>query len=632
MVNRGRDLGTFDLYLDYSSNKVGLILNRDEGGNLRWWPGTAPLSAPQRHTGTFSYEQGLNDIDTPVPFEVFNSAGIIDGGDGPFTGYHFSQGVDASYRTRLYVSPLQNAHLENDQSAIAAAPSKFYRSSLGVFMLAGAYIYEFDTGNDEWIERDDASGDGASYIDIIEMDGTLVATRGAGQDYKYSTNGTSWAAFTDSATGDNPEYLAVRGVASSQAIMWQVASNGLLLNSNDPKNGGSAWGGGDAVGHTSETVNGMVEANDDMYIFTTGGFYRYTGSAQEDVWLGGRHMYRSDNGKQPFVWVDGRIYVIYGDGILQYSPNGDNLNGVELDFVFPPKFMEGNEEVNGTVTAIAGDSFWLYVALKNAAGRTYIMRGNPYGNGGIGEWHTWAYLGANDCNALMVAGPGDVHDNNPTLLFGVATAGSSFILTRPNLRPEDDSNYRFDTATGKIVVSYTDVGARAFAKFLNAGRVVVENSTAGRPVVLKYEIDESGSEVTIVTATSNGESNANISTDVQFQRIRPIFTLDTNDNTSAPVCLGGIFNTTPNPPRKRIWDFEVVVGDNLQASTGQRTRLSGKDLESFLFGALEQRATLYDRRGRSFTVRVLDIRGVGAEPSQVNDTEAVRMLLGEIGT
>ena len=627
-------IGVYDIFLSFNSNKVGFVLGKDQEGNKRYWPGLAPVLAQQINTGSFSYEQLPSEIDVPVPMEHWDSAGVVDSEFGHtganYNGYHYSQNIDASSGTRLYLSPERQAALENDQTAIAAAPTKFADTSLGFFMLAGAYIYEFDQGAGEWIERDDASVAAVDYKDIIEMDAVLYATRGSGADYKYSTDGITWTAFTDS--DDNFDYFTVRGISSGNAVLWGVKSDGLLKNTTDGQNSGVAWSAADAVGHTSETVRGVTEANDDIYVFKNEGIYRYTGTATEDVWLGGKQMQRTNNGSGPYVWYDNKVYVPYGDRLLQFDPT--DSAGATLAFVFPVDNLHSeSSELNGEITSVTGDGRWLYVAVKNAAGNTYIMRGNPYRNQGQGEWHTWVYLGANDCNALLVAGPGTIHTSNPSIMAGYATAASFYILVRAGLRPEDDGNYRFDTtSSAKLVGSWKSVGAQAFPKFLNAGRVVAESATAGRPVVLKYEVDSNlGVETVLVTATTVGSTVANVSTDVSFNRIREIVTLLTADNTVSPTGIGFVFNTTPNPPRKRVWSFEVVVGDELEGNGGVRSRYSGKDLEAFLFNSVNERVTLYDRRNRTFTVRVLDIRTVRATPTESGDTEAVSMQVAQIG-
>ena len=634
-----RDLGGYDLFLEFDSTKVGLLLQEGEDGKKAWWPGVAPLLTQQINTGSFSYQQIPSEVEVPVPFEswrlgiphVFNdhaAAGIGTLANLEFPGYYYSHGIDASNVGCLLLSPLGNNIPESDDTAIAGAPARFIDSTLGFFVLAGQYIYEVDTGTLKWTEVDDASSDGENYIDIVEMNGVLYATRGDGADYKFSTDGTTWQAFTDS--DNNFKFFTVRGQNTGNSILWGIKENGNVRNTTNGQNGGAAWSGADTVGHTSETVNGLVTANDDLYIFKKEGIYRYTGSSAEDVWTGAKQMLHSQNGVNPFVWVDGLCYAPYGNGLLQYAPIGDTLSGVDLQFIFPE---HPSEEINGDITAIGGDSHWLYVAVKNAAGNTYILKGNPYRNGGHGEWHTFLYLGANDCNALIVASATSVHSANPTLIIGYGTGAYYYILPRQNLRPDQDSNCTFDTgASNKLVGTWHEVGAEAYKKWLNNGQVIGDNVTAGRPIGLKYEIDNSGSEVAILSATSDGDTLTAVTGDIQFNKIRPIITMETNDSGQTPCAEGIIFNTTPNPPRKRMWSFEVVVGDDLELRGGGRSRLSGRDLEQFLFNALEKRCTLYDRRGRTFTVRVVDVRGVGINETDAADISGTQVRAAEIST
>ena len=615
----------YDLWLEHTSLKIGLVLARDEDGATRFWPQLAPAFAPQIDTGEFSYRRRPSEIDLPIPFEHWRVAGIVDEvtpdeQDEPLQGiptYYYSRGIDASNQRRLYLSPALQAVLENDATAIAAAPVQFADTSLGFFMLAGAYIYELDQLNGQWVQRDNASADGQSYTHLVEMDATLYAARGSSVDYKYSTDGITWTAFTDS--DNNPSYWAVRPASDgSESQLFMFKADLTTKQSSNGANSGDAWSAADEVGHTSETLRGTIVSNDDMYVFKEEGFTRYDGSTIEEAWGGGVKMRRDTNGKQPFVWLDGVVYVPYGDRLLAYEPTGDG-SVVNMRFIFPLPSMAGAVETNGTITAIAGDERWLYLAVKNAAGNTYVWKGNPYTT----EWHTWTYLGANDCNAMLVAGPGTVHDDNPALVIGYGTAASYYILTRPGMRPEDDSNYRFDTGGGTLYHSWTAGGAAAFPKLLAAGRLVVENASAAKACVLKYEIDADGTETTLVTATSGGEASEDITTEVAFNRIRAIVTMASSDNTDSPVIIGAVLNTIPNPPRKRAWIFDVVVGDQVRGANGGQSRYSGRQLESHLFASVEKYCTLYDNRGRSFKIRVSDVQAIIGDPG--DESQAYRV-------
>lgn len=600
-----RDLGSYDCFLEYGGRKVGLILARDQSANVQFNPSLAPSLQPQYRTDAYGYEQTPSEIDIPFAFQDFSlGAGFEDDpNESPSTaprGYSYSQGVDASERARLYLSPLRN-----DLSAgVNVALTKIVYTTLGYFAIGGAVIYEWSGGN--WTSRD--SGGGTNYTDIVEMDAVLYAGRGSAADYKYSTDGTTWTAFTDS--DDNFSYFATRNTSSGEAVLWGVKSNGTMKSTTNGQNAGVAWSSAVAVGHTSETVNGMLNLNDDLYVFKREGIYRYTGTATEDVWLGGITMVSSYNGTKPYLWGDGKVYVSYGDRLHSFDP----LENV-ISPVFPSLHMLGNPQLNGNITAVSGDARWLYVGVQNAAGNTYIIKGNPYANDGLGEWHTFVYLGANACTALNVA-PASASDTpsttNPTLNTSYGTAAAYFILTRPNRRPDDDSAYRFDTgATNKLVTSFTGFGALGFSKWLNSGRIVGGNLSSTETIELLYEIDGSGSGVSILTATTSGISNENITTEVSFLRARAHIEMVTGANTESPVGHAVVLHATPNPPRKRLWTFVVKVADDLNLRGGGRSRYSGRDLEAFLFGAVRQRCRLYDRRGTSFIVRVLDVKSVG---------------------
>ena len=611
-----RDLGAYDAFLEYGGRKVGLLLARDGDKNVQFSPALAPSLQPQYRTDSYGYEQTPSEIDIPYAFQDFSlGAGFEDDpNDSPSTaprGYSYSQGVDASERSRLYLSPLRNAL----SAGVDQALTQFLLSNtLGYFCIGGDEIYEFAAGN--WTSRD--SGGGTNYTHIAEMDGVLYAARGSSADYKYSTDGTTWTAFTDS--DDNFKYFATRNTSSGEAVLWGVKADGTMKSTTNGRNGGVAWSAAVAVGHTSETVNGMLNVNDDLYVFKNTGIYRYTGAATEDVWLGGLTMNSVYNGTNPYLWGDGKVYVPYGDREHAFDPNDNTITPV-----FPSLHMNGNPQVNGYQTARTGDGRWLYIAQKNAAGNTYIIKGNPYANDGLGEWHTYIYLGANNCTALHVA-PGAASDvpstTNPTLNIAYGTGASYYILARPNHRPEDDGAYRYDTgSTNKLVCSYTGFGALGFTKWLNSGRIVGGNLSSTEKIELLYEVDGSGSAVSILEATASGVSNENITTEVSFLRARAHVEMVTGSNTETPVGHAVVLHATPNPPRKRIWTFVVKVADDLEIRGGGRSRYSGRDLEAFLFGAVRQRCRLYDRRGTSFIVRVLDVKSVG-----VGDTDYATLM------
>ena len=594
----------YDFYLTIDSVKYGFML-AEQDGVKQLNDGLAPFISPQFATGSYSIE------DTPPEIEVSSVAerlsdgcgydlGAVGGGSAT-TRYNYSRGLDLSHEDRIFLSPLQQPALESDATAIAAAPVRFLHSSLGFFMLAGAYIYKFDLTTGTWVQKDDATGtfSGVAYKDIVELDGVLYASRGSTADYKYSTDGNTWTAFTDA--DENADYFTIRGNSSDVASVWKVLTN-LIKGTVNGANSGTAWSGADEVGHTAETVTGMITVNNDIWVFKKEGVYIYDGTNTQDFWKTKYHV--STNGRNPFQFANGKLYAPYGRRLLEIDPLAQDTT---ITPVFPLSDMD-SLEIKGDITAIGGDDYFMYLAVKNTAGNTYIIKGRPGGS-----WHTFLYLGANDCNALYVTPGGVTHATNPCLVIGYGTAAPFYILARENVYPGDDPLYEFSTTEGVAYGSYINYGAKNYSKFLNRGAILGDHISAGRPVTLKYEKDRSGTETTLVSATSDGLTEANESSEVSFNQLRWVLYASTGDSAASPAVDSLALFSTLNPPRKHMWQPIVAMSDDLELRGGVEARQqpSSRLLRNILFGAVTKRITLTDDEANTFVVRLLDIQSTG---------------------
>ena len=614
-----RDASPYDIYLEHSasgvSERVGYMLAPDESGGLGIRAATAPLLAQQLQLGGFGYDQVPADIYVPIPFDSFEGgAGYAeDAGQGK-NRYNYSRGVDLSGHDRAYLSPLVQEH-----TVVAAAPAKFLDSTDGFFVIAGSAIFEHDGVNTTaWTSRHSLAGAGT---DVIEKDGTIFVACGDAATYAYSTDGVT---FTNSTLADPYAHrFAVRGQSSGTAVLFKITSTGALKTNSSGINGGAAWSAATQLGHTSEGMGAFLEADDSLFAFKKEGIYSFNGTITEDVWTGGKQLRRAQNGLSALRYINGKMYTTYGDKILEIDPLS-----LDMRWVFPTDEMVGNSEINGQITAFADDGTWIYFALKNSAGNSYVMKLRP---GEEPIVHTYIYLGANDCNAMIVVGPGVMVTSNPCLVIGYGTKVAHFVLPRSGLRPEDDANMLFDTGVScNVYGSWMDAAATAFRKFLNSGQVLARNVGSGtKAITLMYETDDSGSQTTLVSATGVGTTSTNVSSTVEFNRIRYVTNL-LGTLSSSPVLLAQSFNVTLNPPRRRTWTFDIMVGDRLPLRGGGVSRFSGRQLEDHLFDSLTQRVTFYDRRGRSHTVRVLDIQANTAHPRNEGDVEVYTVSCAQV--
>ena len=598
----------YDFRLVIDGVTYGLRLAEDANGVRQWNDGLTPIVTPQFRSAAFGYDH------VPPEIEVASVAEDWTGGAGYATTelgnatmthrYNYSRGLDLSSEDRICISPKRQALLESDGTAIAAAPTGFlYSPTNGLYMRAGAYIYQFNAA--AWVQRDDASGTfaGVAYTDLAELDGVLYGARGTTADYKTSPTGTTWTAFTDA--DENADFFAIRGNASDISSIWKVNVN-IIKATTDGVNGGVAWAGGDEMGHTAETMAGMVTVDNNIFAFKREGIFLYTGTATQDIWKT-LDTYAT-NGKQPFVWSNKLCYVPYGRRLLEFDP-GESTN-ITLRPVFPLAAMD-SLELKGDITAVGGDLYWLYIAVKTTAGNTYLLKGRPDKG-----WHTFMYLGANDCNALIVVPPATTNvpsTTNPCLVFGYGTAAHYAILARQGVPPDDDLVYQFDTTEGSVYGPYTNYGAKTYRKLLNHGMLLGTGISAGRYATLKYELDRSGTETTFISATGSSLTEANTSSEVAFNQLRYVLYMATGDISAGPSVDSIVLWSTLNPQRKRMWRPSVILDDDLALRGGVTGRLqpSALKLREVLFKATNKRITLKDREGYSYAVRLLDIASVG---------------------
>ena len=591
-----------DFHLTIEGVQYPFFLATDENGNKQWNDGVAEMVTSQFRTGVFGYEHIPPDIEVIEPFESYIAGCGHEGADSGMSGfYNYTRGIDRSYGGLSLLSLKRNAVLTDTGGAIAATPTGFLVCSLGLFMWAAASIYQFDLVTSAWVLRE--SGGGTNYTQLLELDSVIYAFRGAGVAYKYSTNGSTWTTFTDAASYF--KYGGVRGNGTDIWALWAVATN-VMQTTTDGKNAGVAWAGSDEIGHTGEIPQSVAVVDNDIYVFKKSGFARYDGQISESLYE--TQYFDDSNGKGAYVHDDGCIYVPYNGQLLRFDPYATQTN--PLTTVFPAPGMD-SAEVRGTVTAIGGGVDGLRIAVKNQDGNSYILRGVLLGDQRV--WHTVMYLGANDCNAIKVVGPGVIHATSPGLLLGYGVAAQFVRLPRNGLRPDNDGNCLFDTTEGIAFDSYVPFGAKSFPKFLNRASVLGFNMSTSRYATLKYETDHSGLQTTLVSATYDGLTEANELSEVSFHLIRGVTYMATGDNTVTPVVQAAAFFATENPRRKRTWKPVVILSDEALSRNGVNLDEVpiADDIRRALFSSLTKRVVLTDRSGFTYRVRLLDIQPAG---------------------
>lgn len=215
-------------------------------------------------------------------------------------------------------------------------------------------------------------------------------------------------------------------------------------------------------------------------------------------------------------------------------------------------------------------------------------------------------------------------------------ASAYIVLPRDGLDPWDDPNCRFDSAGGFIIGPNVDAGVPTFQKWLNGARTLTESSTGARSTAVAYDLDNLDSFTTLMTAVDSGITEEKVETEISFYRIRYKMTLATGDDEHTPRVVALMFNTTPNPPRYRLWRMMLDVGDQQKRRGGGDPRpVAYEQALNHLFAATGERVTFTDYFGDEFTSKLMNVAvqglsGVARSDSRSAVKSAVEIVIAEI--
>lgn len=595
---RGRGNGN-DVLFSYGDTPtpVGFKLAVDQNGIMQYMPGIVQQTVSRRYSGAFGYDALPPEINSPFIYESWAlGAGFVlsepiikdaaAGGILRYEGYSYSRGIDASEEDRLYLSPERQTAAG---TATTDAPSKYLvTGQWGPMRSSGAKLYLWST--DHWALMETFS---TTITDFIEYgngtDNYLVVALGDSTNSEYSTDLSTWSTADAGVT-----YLTVRGVSSALPVLWGSTIAGTLSTTVNLAN----WSAGDQIASAGDNATALATVSSQVVLFTETAAYLYDGSTRKTL-IEDSAFRDSTNGKLHLNRF-GQLFFNFLGRLVQYDAASD---------AFVTVFKPQHPELNGTITALTGTATHVWFALKNADGNTYIIK--QLIDGSANPYHTIAYLGAKDCNAMVAIASGSLHATNPVMAFGYGSADRYFILARHGMRPEDDSNYRFDangTTGGVLYAVRADGGMRTFSKFINGSRIFLENATASQNVTVDYSLDdESGGWVQALTASVPGVTTANFNVGVKCLSLTHRVTMNTGTNTDSPRVFGVYFSTTPHPPRSRMWTMMLEI--NPQQSAGVSQSASTK--EEFLLNMVDQQVTFTDYHGVEHYVIVQDMQSQG---------------------
>jgi hypothetical protein len=234
--------------------------------------------------------------------------------------------------------------------------------------------------------------------------------------------------------------------------------------------------------------------------------------------------------------------------LWEYAP-ADQFSGTAS--VISPWAREFRRPPNarGQITALVGGQRWLYYAVQNGAGHTWIYRNDQT----TGAPHTYLDLGVVDVRAIDITfmfGP------NPLLVFSSGTNMDTVVLPLDGDAELDDPNCRYQLQ-GYVDIPDIDLGFPDEDKIGFTVRVVADNLVnLNRYIDVQYGVDGGPlSDLGNVITSPSGEVRFPLNVDAK--RIRLRLWLHSDDDTQTPQLWGFSLRVSLNTKVYRLFVFQT---------------------------------------------------------------------------
>ena len=370
----------YDVYLEADGVSRGfLIPNSKDTGNKQYTVSLAPTFAPQQRLNTANlYEGQPPEVTVTSASEQWTTgAGVFDASASfasagiRLYAYDYSRGVDLSDEHRVYLSPKRNLSDVHNADTFNGHAIRFIATSFGTFCITENEIYRWSVTDEHW---DSVNTLGSYLPGALEHDGYLYVPRSGTNAYIYSNDGVNWTASTRSSNDKYATAFCNRGdngeTSATYNVIVRLRGNAVSA-STDGLNSGSAWSTEDQIGPTNETSKAITPDTNNVIIWKREGVYTFDFQNVDNFYTSSYNDV--GNADHVFQWVDGLFYANYGTSVFQFD-----FTNSSIVRVYPTQYMD-SPELRGQVVGITGDDQFLYVAIKNSDGRTYMMKGKPGG-------------------------------------------------------------------------------------------------------------------------------------------------------------------------------------------------------------------------------------------------------------
>ena len=365
------------------------------------------------------------------------------------------------------------------------------------------------------------------------------------------------------------------------------------------------WSAEYAIGNPGEHITAMMELGDLLYVGKADGLYVLDSTGVAQALTPELRAYRDlDNCVNMAAW-HGSMWIPQIRGLLNYQNLG---TGGFVVIPATPGYDSGEDNpIRGRITAMAGDSRWLYAALLTQDGDTYIMAGRETnaGEASLGRmiWHPLALLENTECGAMYISSLWA----NPRLFFGMNDDIGYIILPRSSDNPLQDSACRY-TSGGSIYYPAHTWMAPTTQKVWSTVEIEADNLLLGRFLDIYFRVDREGEWQSLgrVTMTPYHILKFPDYTTGKDLELRVDFVVP---SSAKPIVLRTLLaRAAERPTGISLITATIRCADNLPTRTGAKCNRTGATMieELRACARMVEPVTLIDPLGATRTVLVLD--------------------------
>ena len=372
-----------------------------------------------------------------------------------------------------------------------------------------------------------------TITDLCVFENRLYIAQGWGHDYYYTSNLSTFTAYTDSAI--HPKYFANIG----GDVMVCADTNSTLRSSDNPINSGTAWSTQYQVSSDDWDITGLVNHEDTWFVRKEDNVYYLSGSDVLAL-IPELSSEASTTYTYGLYYWRGNLYIGSGvNSLYEYDISSGTVTTIS-----PTRYATGDSNYDGRILTMCGDESYLYLAVDNGSG-IKILSGRWENVDGDTDWYwhpLYTLSSHNDITAMLISslsGSKRLYTGTDDYTDGIIP----YFIPVGYSQPYTESGYECQSS-GTFITPWYVSNFPTESKYWTSVDFTSICCTDKTSITPYYQIK--GGSWTAMTALSTkaydggypSETTDSRSIEKESERIRFKFAMATSDSDYTPILYG----------------------------------------------------------------------------------------------